>query len=89
MSDPIIQINNMNKWFGDFQVLKDINLDVEKNKIEANTYPSIAKPSHSGFVFAKFNIPTISNKPTTNIKGVSFTNAKKVLAIPGITNFKA
>jgi len=32
MSDAIIQINNMNKWFGDFQVLKDINLDVEKNK---------------------------------------------------------
>ena len=32
MSDPIIQIKNMNKWFGDFQVLKDINLDVEKNK---------------------------------------------------------
>ena len=22
----------MNKWFGDFQVLKDINLDVKKNK---------------------------------------------------------
>ena len=32
MSDSIIQINNMNKWFGDFQVLKNINLDVEKNK---------------------------------------------------------
>ena len=32
MSDNIIQINNMNKWFGDFQVLKDINLDVESNK---------------------------------------------------------
>jgi len=32
MSDPIIQIKNMNKWFGEFQVLKDINLDVEKNK---------------------------------------------------------
>ena len=32
MSDPIIQIKNMNKWFGDFQVLKDINLEVEKNK---------------------------------------------------------
>ena len=32
MSDPIIQINNVNKWFGDFQVLKDINLEVEKNK---------------------------------------------------------
>ena len=38
---------------------------------------------------AKFSIPTISNKPTTNINGVSFTNAKKVLAIPGITNFRA
>jgi len=32
MSDSIIKINNMNKWFGDFQVLKDINLDVKKNK---------------------------------------------------------
>ena len=32
MSDNIIQINNMNKWFGDFQVLKDIDLTVEKNK---------------------------------------------------------
>jgi len=32
MSDPIIKIEGMNKWFGDFQVLKDINLAVEKNK---------------------------------------------------------
>ena len=32
MSDSIIKIENMNKWFGDFQVLKDINLSVEKNK---------------------------------------------------------
>ena len=32
MADPIIKINNMNKWFGDFQVLKEINLEVEKNK---------------------------------------------------------
>ena len=32
MSDSIIKINSMNKWFGDFQVLKNINLDVEKNK---------------------------------------------------------
>jgi len=32
MSEPIIKIANMNKWFGDFQVLKDINLSVEKNK---------------------------------------------------------
>ena len=32
MSEPIIRIQDMNKWFGDFQVLKDINLSVEKNK---------------------------------------------------------
>ena len=32
MSDKIIQIKEMNKWFGDFQVLKNINLDIEKNK---------------------------------------------------------
>ena len=29
MSDSIIQIKNVNKWFGDFQVLKDINLEVK------------------------------------------------------------
>ena len=28
----IIELKNVNKWFGDFQVLKDINLEVEKNK---------------------------------------------------------
>ena len=32
MSDTIIQIKDVNNWFGDFQVLKDINLNVEKNK---------------------------------------------------------
>jgi len=32
MSEAIIKIENMNKWFGDFQVLKNINLEVEKNK---------------------------------------------------------
>jgi general L-amino acid transport system ATP-binding protein len=32
MSDPIIQIKDVNKWFGEFQVLKNINLEVEKNK---------------------------------------------------------
>ena len=32
MSEAIIKIQNMNKWFGDFQVLKGINLEVEKNK---------------------------------------------------------
>ena len=43
MSDPIIKIQNMNKWFGDFQVLKNINLDVKpKQKIV------VCGPSGSG-----------------------------------------
>ena len=32
MSDSIIQIQNVNKWFGDFQVLKEINLEVKPKK---------------------------------------------------------
>mgnify|MGYP006273012335 CR=1 FL=1 len=28
MSNPIIRFENVNKWYGDFHVLKDINLDV-------------------------------------------------------------
>ena len=28
----VIHISDMNKWFGNFQVLKDVNLEVEKNK---------------------------------------------------------
>ena len=43
MSDSIIQMKEVNKWFGDFQVLKDINLDVkEKQKIV------VCGPSGSG-----------------------------------------
>ena len=43
MSDNIIKINNMNKWFGDFQVLKGINLEVKpKQKIV------VCGPSGSG-----------------------------------------
>ena len=43
MSDSIIQITNVNKWFGDFQVLKDINLEVKpKQKIV------VCGPSGSG-----------------------------------------
>ena len=32
MSDTIIQIKDVNKWFGDFQVLKDINLTIKKGE---------------------------------------------------------
>ena len=43
MSDKIIQMKDVNKWFGDFQVLKDVNLDVsQKQKIV------VCGPSGSG-----------------------------------------
>jgi len=43
MSEKIIQMEQVNKWFGDFQVLKDINLDVaQKQKIV------VCGPSGSG-----------------------------------------
>ena len=43
MSESIIQMIEVNKWFGDFQVLKDINLEVkEKQKIV------VCGPSGSG-----------------------------------------
>ena len=43
MSDSIIEIKNVNKWFDDFQVLKDINLEVkQKQKIV------VCGPSGSG-----------------------------------------
>ena len=43
MSDNIIQLKSVNKWFGDFQVLKDVNLEVGlKQKIV------VCGPSGSG-----------------------------------------
>ena len=43
MSEKIIQMEKVNKWFGDFQVLKDIDLDVsQKQKIV------VCGPSGSG-----------------------------------------
>ena len=31
-ASPIVSINGLNKWFGDFHVLRDINLDVAKGE---------------------------------------------------------
>ena len=43
MAETIIKINDVNKWFGDFQVLKNINLEVQqKQKIV------VCGPSGSG-----------------------------------------
>ncbi|ADV46951.1 amino acid ABC transporter ATP-binding protein [Nitratifractor salsuginis] len=43
LGEPIIQLQNVNKWYGDFHVLKDINLDVKKGEIVV-----VAGPSGSG-----------------------------------------
>jgi len=43
MSKNIIEIKNVNKWYGDFHVLKDINLNVKKGEIIV-----ICGPSGSG-----------------------------------------
>ncbi|WP_447741743.1 amino acid ABC transporter ATP-binding protein [Pseudomonas laurentiana] len=32
VSEPIIQIRDMNKWYGEFHVLKNINLDVQQGE---------------------------------------------------------
>ena len=65
MSDQIIQMQKVNKWFGDFQVLKDIDLEVlQKQKIVvcllelvgmlnlAKTNPKWLGFAMEGYVFA-------------------------------------
>ena len=59
MSDTIIQIKDVNKWFGDFQVLKDINLNVEKNKKIV-----VCGPSGSG-KSTLLNLISLIDKPST------------------------
>jgi general L-amino acid transport system ATP-binding protein len=39
-SEKIIQIKDLNKWYGDFHVLKDINLEVKKGEIIVVCGPS-------------------------------------------------
>ncbi len=41
--EDVIEIRNLNKWYGEFQVLKDINLNVKKGEIIV-----VAGPSGSG-----------------------------------------
>ena len=32
MSDPIVKISGLNKWYGEFHVLRDIDLEVRKGE---------------------------------------------------------
>ncbi len=79
MSDNIIQINNMNKWFGDFQVLKDIDLEVEKNKKIV-----VCGPSGSGksTLIRCINRLEEHQKGTITVDGTELTeNTKNIEAI--------
>ena len=42
MSDKIIQMQNVNKWFDDFHVLKDVNLEVNQQEKIVICGPSVA-----------------------------------------------
>ena len=39
-NDPIIKLINISKWYKDFQVLKDINLEVQRNEVFVIMGPS-------------------------------------------------
>ena len=74
MSDPIIKIEGMNKWFGDFQVLKDIDLEVEKNKKIV-----VCGPSGSGksTLIRCINRLEEHQKGTITVDGTELTENKK------------
>ena len=65
----IIELKNVNKWFGDFQVLKDINLTVSsKEKIV------ICGPSGSG----KSTLVRCINSLETHENGAILVNGKTI-----------
>ena len=77
MSDSIIQIKDVNKWFGDFQVLKDINLEVKaKEKIV------VCGPSGSG----KSTLIRCINRLEEHQEGNILLMAQKFLKILKILN---
>ena len=40
MAEPIIKFDKLNKWYGDFHVLKDINLDIKRGELIVFVGPS-------------------------------------------------
>ena len=79
MSNKIIEMKNVNKWFGDFQVLKDVNLEVnQKQKIV------VCGPSGSGksTLIRCINRLEEHQKGTITVDGTELTeNTKNIEAI--------
>lgn len=74
-SSPIISINNVDKWYGDFHVLQDINLEVQsKEKIV------ICGPSGSG----KSTLIRCINYLETHQKGKIIVNGVTLVPNPHI-----
>ena len=60
MSNSIINIENVNKWFGDFQVLKNINLEVQaKQKIVVCGPSGSGKSTLITVSYTHLTLPTI------------------------------
>jgi len=75
MSD-IIQINNVNKWYGDFHVLKNINLNIKKGEIIV-----ICGPSGSGKSTMTRCINHLEQfqEGTLNVGGINLTDDVKAV----------
>ena len=69
-TQPIIRIENLNKWFGDFHVLRDINLEVNKGEKIV-----ICGPSGSG----KSTLIRCINKLEEHQKGKIYMEGEEII----------
>ncbi len=75
----IIEIKNLNKWYGDFHVLKDVNLDVKKGEIIV-----VCGPSGSGksTLIRCINYLEQFQEGSISVDGIDLSNdVKKIKAI--------
>ncbi len=77
-SEHIIEMRNVNKWYGDFQVLKDINLTVSKREIVV-----ICGPSGSGksTLIRCINRLEVCQKGDIFVHGQKLTNNSKQITL--------
>jgi general L-amino acid transport system ATP-binding protein len=78
MSGPIIKIENLNKWYGDFHVLKDVNLEVKKSEKIV-----ICGPSGSGksTLIRCINRLEVHQQGSLSVDGIELTDDVKKLQI--------
>ncbi len=76
MADPIIKIQDLNKWYGQFHVLKDVNLNVSKSEKIV-----ICGPSGSGksTLIRCINRLEVHQKGIINVDGIELSDDVKNL----------